>query len=209
LKSRDEFLGSVYAKRDAELARRKTYKKRLYSGLAACAACLVLLMGVNQAAMVDFLDAASSDGAAAEDTWEGGEAFNSGAVLEGIHDSADDMGAEAVPGSAAQGNAAPDIYDIAPDKTREEASTSAYYCLPCVTIEEQGEGDAAIMHASGIETVEKVKAWVNQLTEQGQVFVAEDAKLDGNADVTCIVTIEEEPQQMVVYYLIGEVGWYE
>ena len=37
MKDREEFLASVYAKRDAELVKRKKYKKRMISGLSAAA----------------------------------------------------------------------------------------------------------------------------------------------------------------------------
>ena len=48
MKDREEFLASVYAKRDAELVKRKKYKKRLVSGLSAAAACLVLTVGLEE-----------------------------------------------------------------------------------------------------------------------------------------------------------------
>ena len=45
MKNDKEFLDRVYEKRDAALSRRKIYRKRLYSGVAAFAACMVLMVG--------------------------------------------------------------------------------------------------------------------------------------------------------------------
>lgn len=191
MKSRDEFLGSVYAKRDAELARRKKYKKGIYSGLASCAACLVLTVGLVQAD-------GGTDGAAAT---EGVELFNGAVVSESetpSHDSDMDTEAGAAPGMAAPSR---EIYDLVTDDSR-----AMYYCLPCFTIEEMGDGDAQAARGGGLEAVEKVRVWVRQLEEQGQVLPGEPGSLE---NVTCIVTIETEAQQKEVYWLTGEVGWYE
>ena len=66
MKDRDEFLASVYAKRDAALAKEKKHKKRMMSGLTAAAACLVLMVGLVQADVLDFMGAISGDAAAPE-----------------------------------------------------------------------------------------------------------------------------------------------
>ncbi len=240
MKDREEFLASVYAKRDAELAQRKKNKKRMVSGLTAAAACLVLVVGVTQAGLLDFIGAVSSDGAAPEfqemegimddagntSAAEDESAAASGTAEDMIYDGAmvpDSDSADS--DSAAPGTAAPnaaqeqvkDIYDISTDKNRDDGADSDsqyYYCLPCVTIEERGDGEAAVMYAGGIATVEKVQAWVERLEEQGQAFMHDERLADITLlklreDVTCIVTIELEPQQKEVYYLTGEVGWYE
>lgn len=183
MKSRDEFLGSVYAKRDAELARRKKYKKRIYSGLAACAACLALTVGLVQ-------PDGGTDGAAATENAVSSEAVE---LLNGA----------VVSDGAAPGMAAPsrDICDLVTDDSR-----AMYFCLPCFTIEEVGSGDAQAARGGGLDAVEKVRAWVRQLEEQGQVLPGKPGSLE---NVTCIVTIETEAQQKEVYWLTGEVGWYE
>ncbi len=238
MKDREEFLASVYAKRDAELAQRKKNKKRMVSGLTAAAACLVLVVGVTQAGLLDFIGAVSSDGAAPEiQAMEGimeGETGNtsaaedesaaaSGTAEDMIYDGAmvpDSDSADS--DSAAPGTAAPnaaqeqvkDIYDIPNDKNRDDGADSDsqyYYCLPCVTIEERGDREAAVMYAGGIATVEKVQAWVERLEEQGKV-ITEGQMMLGDfvlEEISHIVTIELEPQQKEVYYLTGEVGWYE
>ena len=234
MKDREEFLASVYAKRDAELAKRKKYKKRVVSGLSAAAACLVLTVGLVQTDVLNLLGAATegaADGAVMESI---NEAFT---PYEGETETADDtqtvedltmedgyredgsgMDGTVEPGSAPssaptvseQDAAAKDIYDIDTDAA---GSGTAYYCLPCFNIEEIGDAYATVTHGVGLEDVEKVKAWVKQLEEAGQVFhvdgrLADIAELKID-DVAYIVTIEEEPQQRDIYYLTGEVGWYE
>lgn len=102
MKSRDEFLGSVYAKRDAVLARRKIYKKRVYTAVTAMAACMVLMVGAGGMGLLDSgfnlmagagSDAASNesveDGFAAVDGFDGNESGN-GAFVYG-KDSFDSM----------------------------------------------------------------------------------------------------------------------
>ena len=95
----------------------------------------------------------------------------------------------------------------------ENDSELAYYCLPRFTIELYEEKSASATHGGGLDDVEKVQAWVDRLAENGQVFHI-DGRLEDAAElkmdeVTCIVTIEREPQQKEIYYLTGEVGWYE
>ena len=227
MKDREEFLASVYAKRDAELAKRKKYKKRVVSGLSAAAACLVLTVGLVQTDVLNLLGAATegaADGAAMESI---NEAFT---PYEGETETADDTQTmedlttedgyredgsgvdgtvepgsmpSSAPAMSEQDAAAKDIYDIDTDAA---GSGTAYYCLPCFTIEMYGEEYASATHGVGLEDVEKVKAWVDQLTENGQLLPADPGSQEG---VSCIVTIEEEPQQRDIYYLTGEVGWYE
>ena len=223
MKDREEFLASVYVKRDAALAKEKKHKKRMMSGLTAAAACLVLMVSVTSGGLDRFAGGGmmegSADGAAVESMVESeapsNDAMNAAddfMVEDGFTDG-DSAAPSAMPGQSAvsqetaeDDSARKDIYDIETDKSQDVQ----YYCLPCVTIEGLTvEGEEAAMHASGIEEVEKVQAWVDSLMEQGQAFTKEDAKLDGNADITCIVTIELEPQQKEIYYLTGEVVWYE
>ena len=50
---------------------------------------------------------------------------------------------------------------------------------------------------------EIVKAYLSEeLYEKGTLK-------DSLEGISCIVTIETEPQQKEIYYLTGEVGWYE
>ena len=208
MKDREEFLASVYAKRDAELAKRKKYKKTLVSGLSAAAACLVLILGLAEMDVLDFMGAAaegSFDGAAVESITEN-ETAEDCLRAEGTEDR------DTVTPGAAPGQAAPpkDIYDLVTD---ENDSELAYYCLPRFTIELYEEKSASATHGGGLDDVEKVQAWVDRLAENGQVFHI-DGRLEDAAElkmdeVTCIVTIEREPQQKEIYYLTGEVGWYE
>ena len=224
MKDREEFLASVYAKRDAELAKRKIYKKRVVSGLSAAVACLVLTVGLVQTDVLNLLGAAT-EGAVGSDSAGGAvmESINEAFIpYEGETETADDTQTvedgtiepgsmpSSAPAVSEQDAAAKDIYDMDTDAA---GSGTAYYCLPCFDIEEIGGEYATVTHGVGIEAVEKVKAWVKQLEEKGQVF-----HVDGRlADVTelkmdhvaYIVTIEEEPQQREIYYLTGEVGWYE
>ncbi len=219
MKDRNEFLASVYAKRDAELAKRKKYKKRVISGLSAAAACLMLTVGLVQTDVLDFMGAAaegSFDGAAVESINENETTSNSGmekvedfTAEDGFREESTEERDTVTPGAAPGQAAAPkDIYDIVTDDSQAQ-----YICLPCFTIVEQGDGEAAATHGSDIADVEKVQAWVDELMEQGQAFNADgrledvsEVKMD---EVSCIVTIEMEPQQKEVYYLTGEVGWYE
>lgn len=212
MKDREEFLASVYAKRDAELAKRKKYKKRLVSGLSAAAACLMLTVGLAEMDVLDFMGAAaegSFDGAAVESITENEAVSNSS--MEKVDDSAaaarDTLTPGAVPGQAAPPK---DVYDLVID---ENDSELAYYCLPCFTIELYEENCASATQGGGIADVEKVQNWVDELMEKGQgcnvdgrLEDAVELKMD---EVTCIVTIETEPQQKEIYYLTGEVGWYE
>ncbi len=208
MKDREEFLASVYAKRDAELVKRKKYKKRMISGLSAAAACLVLTVGLAEMDVLDFMGAAaegSFDGAAVESITEN-EAPSDSLREEGADDR-DTVTPGAVPGQAAPPK---DIYDLVID---ENDSELAYYCLPCFTIELYEENCASATQGGGIADVEKVQNWVDELMEKGQgcnvdgrLEDAVELKMD---EVTCIVTIETEPQQKEIYYLTGEVGWYE
>ena len=90
MKNREEFLASVYAKRDAELVRRKKYKKKLYSGLAAAAACMVLMVGVAGNGTVDFMGGSSFESAA-----EGGDGAMEDVLYENGTDGADGAGSAA------------------------------------------------------------------------------------------------------------------
>lgn len=210
MKDREEFLASVYAKRDAELVKRKKYKKRMVSGLSAAAACLVLTVGLVQMDVLDFQRAVAegaADGAVMESI--NGAFIPPGGGTEMTDDvqAVDDLSSEdglredvVVPGQAAPQK---DIFDLAPDT---DSSGTAYYCLPCFSIEQWGDGSASMTHGAGIEDVEKVQAWVDQLEENGQLLQEEPDSMEG---VTCIVTIELESQQKDIYYLTGEVGWYE
>lgn len=233
MKDREEFLASIYAKRDAQLVQRKTYKKRVVSGLSAAAACLVLMAGLVQFDALDFLGAAAegagADGAAVESITENEAPSNSGmeavddyALEDSLREEGSANYGETVPdsapnlsagGSPGLDTAPKDIYDLDTPNS-DSADGSYYYCLPCVTIEDRTrDGEATVMHAAGIETAEKVKAWVDRLAEQGQVVHLDgrlaDAALLKMDEVAYIVTIEEEPQQQEIYYLSGEVGWYE
>ena len=208
MKDREEFLASVYAKRDAELVKRKKYKKRMISGLSAAAACLVLTVGLAEMDVLDFMGAAaegSFDGAAVESITEN-EAPSDNLREEGTDDR------DTLTPGAVLGQAAPpkDIYDLVTD---ENDSELAYYCLPCFTIELYEEKCASATQGGGIADVEKVQVWVDELLEKGQGCNV-DGRLEDAAElkmdeVTCIVTIEREPQQKEIYYLTGEVGWYE
>ena len=208
MKDREEFLASVYAKRDAELVKRKKYKKRMISGLSAAAACLVLTVGLAEMDVLDFMGAAaegSFDGAAVESITENEAPSDS--LREESADDRDTVTPGAVPGQAAPPK---DIYDLVTD---ENDSELAYYCLPCFTIELYEENCASATQGGGIADVEKVQNWVNELMEKGQGCNV-DGRLEDAAElkmdeVTCIVTIETEPQQKEIYYLTGEVGWYE
>ena len=222
MKDREEFLASVYAKRDAELVKRKKYKKRLVSGLSAAAACLVLTVGLAEMDVLDFMGAAaegSFDGAAVESITENEapsgvhdmEKVDNSAAEDSLREEGADDRDTVTPG-AVPGQAAPpkDIYDLVTD---ENDSELAYYCLPCFTIELYEENCASATQGGGIADVEKVQNWVDELMEKGQgcnvdgrLEDAVELKLD---EVTCIVTIETEPQQKEIYYLTGEVGWYE
>ena len=227
MKDREDFLASVYAKRDAALAKEKKHKKRMMSGLTAAAACLVLMVSVTSGGLDRFAGGGmmegSADGAAVESMVESeapsNDAMNAAddfMVEDGFTDG-DSASPSAMPGQSAvsqetaeDDSARKDIYDIETDKYQDVQ----YYCLPCVTIEGLAvEGEAAAMHASGIEEVKKVQAWVDGLMEQGQGVNVdgrlEDAIMLKMDQVTCIVTIEWEPQQKEIYYLTGEVGWYE
>ena len=210
MKDREEFLASVYAKRDAELAKRKKYKKRVVSGLSAAAACLVLTVGLAEMDVLDFMGAAaegSFDGAAVESITENEAPSNSS--MEKVDDSMTEARDTATPGTV-PGQAAPpkDIYDLVTDDSQTQ-----YYCLPCFTIELYEENCASATQGGGIDDVEKVQTWVDELMEKGQGCNV-DGRLEDAAElkmdeVTCIVTIEREPQQKEIYYLTGEVGWYE
>ena len=203
MKDREEFLASVYAKRDAALKEQKKKKKSAAAALSTAAACLVLMVGITQTDMLDFIAASRSEGAM------------DSAAMESINEGSD---TEALPEDAVQKQAVT-TDDFAVDMDGVTGDTAApgqaYYMLPCVTIEDRSiEGEATAMHAAGIEVTEKVQAWVDQLIENGQVVMiaddmqAETERLDAE-EITCIVTIEREPQQKEVYCLTGEVGWYE
>ena len=215
MKDREEFLASVYAKRDAALAEQKKKKKRAAAALSTEAACLVLMVGITQTDMLDFIGISSgeeaADGAAMESFNEAGNFISDEAVTEDSCTEALTEDAVQKPENATAGSTA--------DKDRLDLDTAApgqaYYMLPCVTIEDRSiEGEATAMHAAGFEVTEKVQAWVDQLSECGQVAMISDdlqsetERLDAD-EITCIVTIEREPQQKEVYYLTGEVGWYE
>ena len=111
-----------------------------------------------------------------------------------------------VPGQASppQDAMQKDIYDLENSDTNDDGL--AYYCLPRYSIEQFGDGCASMTHGGSIEDAEKVKVWLEGLAENGQLLMEEPDSLEG---ISCIVTIETEPQQKEVYYLTGEVGWYE
>ena len=215
MKDRAEFLESIYAKRDAAVEEQKKKKKRMTAVLSTAAACLVLMVGIAQTDILDFMGTASgegaTDGAAMDSVNEAGN-FVSGEVIT------EDSCTEVLPEDAAQKE---DIVtdDFAADLNRIDGDAAApgqaYYMLPCVTIEDRSvEGEATAMHAAGTEVAEKVQAWVDQLAEKGQVAViTDDLQTETGSlsedEITCIVTIEREPQQLEVYYLTGDVGWYE
>lgn len=208
MKDREEFLASVYAKRDAELVKRKKYKKRLVSGLSAAAACLVLTVGLAEMNVLDFMGAAaegSFDGAAVESITENEAVSNSS--MEKVDDSVAAARDTVTPG-AVPGQAAPpkDIYDLVTDDSQAQ-----YYCLPCFTIEERGDGEASVMHGCGIDAVNKVQVWLDELMEKGQALDRTRLEMIDmiSLEISYVVTIEQEPQHQEVYYLIGEVGWYE
>ena len=129
--------------------------------------------------------------------------------MEKVDDSMTEARDTATPGTV-PGQAAPpkDIYDLVTDDSQTQ-----YYCLPCFTIELYEENCASATQGGGIADVEKVQNWVNELMEKGQGCNV-DGRLEDAAElkmdeVTCIVTIEREPQHKEIYYLTGEVGWYE
>ena len=190
--------------------KRKKYKKRLVSGLSAAAACLVLTVGLVQSDVLDFMGAAaegSFNGAAVESVTENEAPSNSS--MEKVDDSAAETRDTVTPG-AAPGQAVPpkDIYDMVTD---ENDSELAYYCLPCFTIEERGDGEASVMHGCGIDAVNKVQVWLDELMEKGQALDRTRLEMIDmiSLEISYVVTIEQEPQHQEIYYLIGEVGWYE
>lgn len=215
MKNREEFLGSVYAKRDAELARRKKYKKKMYSGLAAAAACMVLMAGVGSSGLMDLAGGASFESAA-----EGGDG-----AMEGIIDEygTDDMeGADGADGAgsaaggfnesnaaSASGSIEPEMgMDCAVPEATEDSRMEAYYCLPMAIILD--EAGTSAFRTCGIEQVEDIRQWMESLEETQAARLdfgdGEELKLGG---WTWKVIIEEEPRAFEYWYITGEVELYE
>ena len=207
MKDRDEFLASVYAKRDAALKEQKKKKKRMTAVLSTAAACLVLMVGLTQTDILDIGAVFSSGDSAAEGMNESVIIYDGAQITEdGMKDviREDDARKDI---ASAPSSVQPTDQD-APDQD-DAAPGQSYYMLPCVTIECMNSEEGWAMHSADMETTEKVQAWVDGLAENGQVLRSEEEALLNGDEIYYIVTIEREPQQKEIYYLTGEVGWYE
>lgn len=187
MKTNEEFLAQVYEKYTQEQRQRAQRKKRMRTAATTVAVCMVLLIGVM-----------GTDGfTALRDHMIGEDAMNS------VDSAAPD---NAAPDDAVSGDAMPGDAD----------GIAGYYLLPRVTIssstavqDSAAESDASLQVVPGREGVEAVEKILAALRDEDRVIAAGEEIEDWQATYRYQVEIEETPQQVEFYYIIGEVDWHE
>ena len=188
MKNDKEFLDRVYEKRDAALSRRKIYRKRLYSGVAAFAACMVLMVGGWQ---MD-LFGVSSDSA----TMEMASPENVNAVTEMAPESDQEMHEtdRVEPGSSAESES--------DESSKLAGQVDSYYMLPAASLTDAaGNSD----RCSGGEAVETLERRAEALAETGDAVQSDEPLEDWEKEYAYELQIEREPQ-VFTYYYINEEG---
>ena len=188
MKNDKEFLDRVYEKRDAALSRRKIYRKRLYSGVAAFAACMVLMVGGWQ---MD-LFGVSSDSA----TMEMASPENVNAVTEMAPESDQEMHEtdRVEAGSSAESES--------DESSKLAGQVDSYYMLPAASLTDAaGNSD----RCSGGEAVETLERRAEALAETGDAVQSDEPLEDWEKEYAYELQIEREPQ-VFTYYYINEEG---
>ena len=187
MKNDKEFLDRVYEKRDAALSRRKICRKRLYSGVAAFAACMVLMVGGWQ---MD-LFGVSSDSA----TMEMASPENVNAVTEMAPESDQAMHEtdRVEPGSSAESKR--------DESSKLSGQVDNYYMLPAASLTDAaGNSD----RCSGGEEVDKLERRAEALAETGDAVQSDVPLEDWEKEYAYELQIEKEPQVFTYYYIYEE-----
>lgn len=179
MKNDKEFLDRIYEKRDAALSRRKICRKRLLSGGAAFAACMVLVAGGWQ---MDLFG--SSSGSA---TMEMASPEDLNTVTE------------MAPGSdPASAGAESD------ESTKLGGQVDSYYMLPAASLTDAaGNGE----RCSGGDAVEALERRVEVLAEAGDAVRSDKPVEDWQDAYAYELQIEREPQVFTYYYINEEADW--
>ena len=227
MKSRDEFLESIYEKERIALSRRKIQKKRLYRWSAAAAACMVIaLCGIG----IDDFDRSLADGAPGDN----GEAYlteeaspedqrlkdinneeKSGDEKKGVsgEKSAD---FECLPGgeNGSSGGKTPAQPPGAgktdgTDGADETTEIDSYYCLPLAIVVEDSQGQKTRYNG---ETVIKGMDWIYTLVGEGKAVTGEELTAKEKKDfvykVTAVFSMPDDPDSADadrIYYIFTDV----
>ncbi len=188
MKNDKEFLDRVYEKRDAALSRRKICRKRLYSGVAAFAACMVLMVGGWQ---MD-LFGVSSDSA----TMEMASPENVNAVTEMAPESDQAMHEtdRVEPGSSAESKR--------DESSKLSGQVDNYYMLPAASLTDAAGNSQS---CSGGEAVETLERRAEALAWSGDAVQSDEPLEDWEKEYAYELQIEKEPQ-VFTYYYINEEG---
>ena len=187
MKNDKEFLDRIYEKRDAALSRRKICRKRLYSGIAAFAACMVLMVEGWQMDLFGI----SSDSA----TMEMASPENVNAVTEMAAGSNQaSHGTDRVePGSSAESES--------DESSKLADQVDSYYMLPAASLTDAaGNSD----RCSGGEEVEALERRAEALAEAGNAVRSDKPVEDWQEEYAYELQIEKEPQVFTYYYIDEE-----
>ena len=188
MKNDKEFLDRVYEKRDAALSRRKICRKRLYSGVAAFADCMVLMVGGWQ---MD-LFGVSSDSA----TMEMASSENVNAVTEMAPGSDQAMHEtdRVEPGNSAESES--------DESSKLSGQVDSYRMLPAASLTDAAGNSQS---CSGGEAVETLERRAKALAGSGDAVQSDEPLEDWEKEYAYELQIEREPQ-VFTYYYINEEG---
>lgn len=226
MKSRDEFLESIYEKEKKALARRKIRKKRIYQWSAAAAACMVIMVcGIG----LDDFDMSLADGAAGnngeiylmeeaspedqrqkdinkdinneEMSGDGkkGVSGEKGADVESLPGGEDNASSGESPAGPPGGEEADEITEI-----------DSYYCLPIAIVVEDSQGKKTRYSTDG--KLRKGMDWIYTLVDEGKAIAEEDLTAKEKKDfvykVTAVCSMPEDPDSADadrIYYIFTDV----
>lgn len=181
MKNDKEFLNCVYEKRNAALSRRKIYRKRLLSGGAAFAACMVLMVGGWQ---MD-LFGVSSDSA----TMEAAPPEDVNAVTEMT------PGSDQVSDGAENGGS-----------SQLFGQKNGYRMLPAASLTDAAGNSEA---CSGGEAVDEMENRAKALAEAGKAVKTDVPLENWQSDYAFQLQVEREAQVFTYYYISEEGDWNE
>lgn len=232
MKSRDEFLESIYEKEKIALSRHKIQKKRFYRWSAAAAACMVIALcgiGIDDFDM-SLADGADGDNGAAYLTEEASPEELAKSGVESTNNDDDkringekgvsgekSADLESLPGgeNGSSGGKSPAQLPGADgtdgtDGTDGADKITGYYCLPVAIVVEDGQGKKT--HYNTDEKIRKGMDWIYTLVVEGKAAAEEDLTAKEKKDfvykVTAVCSMPEDPDSADadrIYYIFTDV----
>ncbi|MCI8608057.1 MAG: hypothetical protein HFE73_00230 [Firmicutes bacterium] len=224
MKSRDEFLDSIYAKQETALSQRRVYKKRFFRYATTAAACIMVMVGIARMDALKPADDSSIYDMAAPESYsamtDGKEKSDAATVTE--ETSKLDSTKRVEPGTEQIGeDTKKEIEDkeVGSDYDSEIESDSVspedqpivgWYCLP-VAIEIEDKTGKTVRYHSDQEIFDGME-WIHDVCEQGIAIskekLTEEQKTEFVYKVTAVYSMPDDPDSWDsdrIYYIFQDV----